>query len=242
MKLALIGYGKMGREIEAIALERSHEIVVRIDNEDDWTTHSEALSLCDVATEFTTPAVAKSNLFRCFDAGLPVVSGSTGWHHELKEVTQKCTEHQAALFYASNFSIGVNIFFEVNRLLASLLKDYPEYKAGITEIHHLQKLDAPSGTAISLANDLIAMNPSYTHWEPDASLQEGKLEITSIREGTVPGTHIIEWHSDIDSISIRHEALSRRGFALGAVLAAEFLKGKKGIYGMSDLLKLPIKG
>lgn len=238
MRLAIIGYGKMGREIETLALERNHEIIVRIDNEEDWKQNAEALASCDVATEFTSPSVAKQNLYRCFEARIPVVTGSTGWHNELQEVKQRCLEHNAALFFASNFSIGVNIFFEINKLLASLMKDHPEYKAGITEIHHLQKLDAPSGTAISLATDLMAENPSYSMWELGDSIETGHLGITAKREGSVPGTHIIQWNSEIDSISISHEARSRKGFALGALLAAEFMKGKTGIYGMADMLNL----
>lgn len=238
MRLAIIGYGKMGKEIEAVALERHHSIIARIDNEDDWKANQEILATCDAATEFTTPYVVKSNLYKCFEAGLPVVTGSTGWHKDLEEVTKKCLSHNAALFYASNFSIGVNIFFEINRLLSSLMKNHPDYSARITEIHHLQKLDTPSGTAISLANDLIAENPKYSDWKLGDAVTDSDLIITSKREGSVPGTHIIQWNSGIDSISISHEARSRRGFALGAVLAAEFLQGKTGIYGMADMLKL----
>jgi 4-hydroxy-tetrahydrodipicolinate reductase len=238
MKLALIGYGKMGKEIEKIAQMRGHEITLIIDihNQGDFTAAN--LQRCDVAIEFTRPESAVGNYLKCFEARVPVASGTTGWYEKKDEVFEKCISLGGTFFYASNFSIGVNLFFELNRKLAALMNRYPEYHPSMTEIHHTQKLDAPSGTAISLASDLIEFFPEITGWvnHPDNS---GKvLGIVSQRIGDVPGIHTIRYESEADIIEITHNAKSRKGFALGSVLAAEFCLGRKGIYTMKDLLNI----
>jgi 4-hydroxy-tetrahydrodipicolinate reductase len=238
MKLAIIGYGKMGREIERVALERNHTILVRIDNPKDWETGSSELGNCDAALEFSTPGTVVENLRRCFVAGVPVVTGTTGWNDKLEELKAECLNHNGTLFHASNFSIGVNLFFDINRRLARLMEPLQEYDVRIEEIHHVQKLDAPSGTAITLANDILDVNKRKSSWILGTASGEDQMSITSVREGTVPGTHRVEWDSDTDTITLKHEAKSRRGFAVGAVAAAEFIAGKKGIYGMRDLLNL----
>lgn len=236
MKLALIGYGKMGKAVEEIALSRNHTIVAVIDNPGDWTLKSYLLKQCDAAVEFTIPPVAASNIMKCFEAGVPVVSGTTGWNDRYTEVKEYCLKMGGALLYASNFSLGMNIFFEVNRKLANLMNPYPMYDVNIEEIHHTQKLDAPSGTAITLANDIITNLERKTAWVNEPSENPGDLVINSVRVGTVPGTHTVTYNSENDMVSIRHEAKSRRGLALGAILAAEFIAGKKGVFTMNDLL------
>lgn len=223
MKIALLGYGKMGKAVEALALERGHSVGVTIDDEDDWMGKIESLRECDMAVEFSTPATVVGNIMRCFDMGMPVVVGTTGWYDQLESVVHDCQQREQALFVASNFSIGMNIMFELNRRLAQLMDGREEYAASITETHHVHKLDAPSGTAISLAND---MKEELGRTVP----------ITSIREGEVPGIHEVVYDSDIDTLTLRHSAKSRKGLALGAVLAAEFLEGKKGYYTMRDML------
>ena len=213
----------MGKAVEALALERGHSVGVTIDDEDDWMGKIESLRECDVAVEFSTPATVVGNIMRCFDMGMPVVVGTTGWYDQLESVVHDCQQREQALFVASNFSIGMNIMFELNRRLAQLMDGREEYAASITETHHVHKLDAPSGTAISLAND---MKEELGRTVP----------ITSIREGEVPGIHEVVYGSDIDTLTLRHSAKSRKGLALGAVLAAEFLEGKKGYYTMRDML------
>lgn len=213
----------MGKAVEALALERGHSVGVTIDDEDDWMEKIESLRECDVAVEFSTPATVVGNIMRCFDMGMPVVVGTTGWYDQLESVVHDCQQRDQALFVASNFSIGMNIMFELNRRLAQLMDGREEYAASITETHHVHKLDAPSGTAISLAND---MKEELGRTVP----------ITSIREGEVPGIHEVVYDSDIDTLTLRHSAKSRKGLALGAVLAAEFLEGKKGYYTMRDML------
>jgi 4-hydroxy-tetrahydrodipicolinate reductase len=238
MKIALIGYGKMGKEIEKIALERGHEIVLKIDisNPEELTIRN--LQNADVAIEFTMPSSAVSNYQLCFEAGTPVVSGTTGWLDRRPEVFEKCKNLNGTFFYASNFSLGVNIFFSVNKKLAALMASRNEYKIGITEIHHTQKLDAPSGTAITLAEGIIENIPSKTKWVNHETDNIAELGILSERLGEVPGTHIIKYDSEVDYIEITHCAKSRKGFAFGAVLAAEFSRGKKGILTMNDLLNI----
>ncbi|HXD79701.1 MAG TPA: 4-hydroxy-tetrahydrodipicolinate reductase [Puia sp.] len=236
MKIALIGYGKMGHAIEEIARARGHEIVltVSIENVEDNTIAN--IRKADVAIEFTGPGSAYDNIIRCLDAGVPVVSGSTGWLDRLAGVRQHCGQTRGAFLYASNFSIGVNIFFEVNKRLAALMAPHQEYEVRIREIHHTEKKDAPSGTAISLAEQILEKIPRKKGWVNHISDNLEELEILSERVDPAPGTHRIEYGSDIDTIEIVHTAHNRRGFASGAVLAAEFLQGKKGVFQMSDVL------
>ena len=238
MNLALIGYGNMGREIEKIAVSRGHQIglIADIDNQNDLT--AEKLKECDAAIEFTFPGSAVDNYFLCFEAGIPVVSGTTGWTDRMEEVHSRCIETNGTFFYSSNFSIGVNLFFELNRQLAKLMASHTEYKPELTEVHHIHKLDAPSGTAISLANDLTEILPSLSGWSDADAATENQLPVKSERRGEVPGIHTIKYDSETDYIEITHSARSRRGFALGAVLAAEFSIGKKGILSMKDMLKI----
>lgn len=236
MKLALIGYGKMGRTIEKIALSRGHKIVsiIDVDNQNDFT--SEAFKSADVAIEFTMPTVAIQNYRKAFEAHVPVVSGTTGWLEHLPEIKNAC-ENGATFFYASNFSLGVNIFFAVNKYLGKIMKGFPSYQVKIEETHHIHKLDAPSGTAITLAEDIIKTIGRKNKWTGNLDAKDDEIEIKSIREGEIPGIHTVIYESDVDTIKITHDAKSREGFALGAVIAAEFTCGKKGFLTMQDMLK-----
>ena len=236
MKLALIGYGKMGRTIEKIALSRGHKIVsiIDVDNQNDFT--SEAFKSADVAIEFTMPTVAIQNYRKAFEAHVPVVSGTTGWLEHLPEIKNAC-ENGATFFYASNFSLGVNIFFAVNKYLGKIMKGFPSYQVKIEETHHIHKLDAPSGTAITLAEDIIKTIGRKNKWTGNQDAKDDEIEIKSIREGEIPGIHTVIYESDVDTIKITHDAKSRAGFALGAVIAAEFTCGKKGFLSMQDMLK-----
>lgn len=238
MRIALFGYGKMGKEIEQILLQRDHEIAMKIDINNITSILNSDLQKCDTAIEFSTPHSAISNMTRCFDAGLPVVVGTTGWYDKVEEVKKICNQKNGCLFYASNFSIGVNIFFKVNEQLAKMMNCYEDYNITLTEIHHIHKLDAPSGTAISLANQIIQNVNRKKKCVNTKTTNPEELEIISKREDEVPGTHSVKYFSAIDDIEIKHTAHNRKGFALGAVLAAEFVKGKKGIYGMNDMMKL----
>ena len=235
MKIALVGYGKMGKTIEQIARNRGHEIVSIIDVNNPGDFESEAFKQADVAIEFTTPATAFENYMKCFAAGVPVVSGTTGWLSRLDEVKRMCTEEGKTFFYASNFSIGVNIFFALNKYLAKIMNNFPSYDVRMTEVHHIHKLDAPSGTAITLAEGVLENLDRKERWTLETAEKPTDLPIHAIREGEVPGIHEIVYESDADTISIKHDAKSRAGFALGAVLAAEFTAGKKGFLGMNDL-------
>ncbi len=237
MKIALIGYGKMGKIIERIALERGHEIVskVDVDNLDDFD--SDAFKSADVAIEFTVPQVAVSNIKRAFKSNVPVVCGTTGWTEALPELKAIIEAEGKTLFWASNFSLGVNIFMVVNKYLASIMNQFPEYNVEMTEVHHTQKLDAPSGTAITLAEGILENLNRKDNWSKETETKPTDLAIKSIREGQVPGIHTIRYESAVDSIEMTHDAKSREGFALGAVVAAEFTAGKKGLLGMNDLLK-----
>ena len=230
MKIALFGYGKMGKEIEKIAIERGHTINLKIDVNNINSISKGDLQKCDVAIEFSTPHSAISNMTICFDAALPVVVGTTGWYDKSDEIKKLCTEKNACLFYASNFSIGVNIFFKVNEYLTKMMNNYSDYNVSIEEIHHVHKLDSPSGTGISLANQITSNLTRKKRWVNESSNNSEELEIISKREAEVPGTHSVKYHSTIDDIEIIHKAHNRKGFALGAVLAAEFIKGKKGIF------------
>jgi 4-hydroxy-tetrahydrodipicolinate reductase len=238
MKIALVGYGKMGKTIEQVATNRGHEIVLKIDlnNQSELTT--ENLRKADVAIEFTIPESALGNYSQCFKAGIPVVSGTTGWLSREDEVLNEMRKYDGTFFYASNFSLGVNLFFALNRKLANLMTNRPEYRASMEEVHHTQKLDAPSGTAITLAEDLIEILPGIKSWTLEEPRSPDQLKINAIREGQVPGIHRIRYESAVDHILIEHSAKSREGFALGAVLAAEYCPGKKGLLNMNDLLNL----
>lgn len=236
MKIALIGYGKMGKAIEQVALQQNHEILYKIDISNQELLEKDFLGKADVAIEFTTPVTAVSNILKCFEAGIPVVCGTTGWLEQLPLVTDACLQRKGALLYASNFSIGVNIFFEINKKLAILLARQPQYKVSIEEIHHTQKKDSPSGTAISLAEQILKTNPAVTCWINQPSEDPEVLGIESKRIDPYPGLHRVTYSSAVDDIEITHTAHSRMGFASGAVLAAAWIIGKQGIFGMKDVL------
>ena len=238
MKIALIGYGKMGKAIEEVALERGHEIVLKIDENNLSDFNKENIDKADVAIEFTGPHAAYDNLVKLFTFGATVVSGSTGWLDKLQEAQALCKEKNAAFIYASNFSVGVNLFFELNKKLAQLMHPHKQYTVTMEEIHHTQKKDAPSGTAITLAEGVLETYKELDGWVNSEEPQQGKLQIVSKRIDPAPGTHTIKYTSEIDDIVITHEAHNRKGFALGAVVAAEFLNGKKGIYTMKEVLGL----
>lgn len=232
MTIGLFGYGKMGRMIEQVAAARGHRIGARIDRPDDLMDFSSI----DVAIDFSSPDAAFQNITTCFEHGVPVISGTTGWLNRYEEAVALCTKHNGAFIYASNFSLGVNLFFELNRQLAKLMANIPGYETTVEEIHHTQKLDAPSGTAITIAEGIIA-NSRYSDWVAEKN-ESGKLSVYSERIGEIPGTHTVRYHSEVDDIEIKHTAHNREGFALGAVMAAEWLKGKKGVFAMSDVLNL----
>jgi 4-hydroxy-tetrahydrodipicolinate reductase len=227
----------MGKTIEQIALARGHKIVsiIDVDNRDD--IKSDAFRSADVAIEFTTPGTAMDNYLACFEAGVPVVSGTTGWLDRLPEVKEMCEKEGKTFFYSSNFSIGVNIFFALNKYLAKIMNQFPQYDVEMTEVHHIHKLDAPSGTAITLAEGVLENIERKDRWVLEKAEKPTDMTIHAIREGEVPGIHEITYKSEVDTISIKHDAKSRAGFALGAVLAAEFTAGKKGFLGMDDMLK-----
>lgn len=230
MKIALLGYGRMGKTIERLALERGHEIIFRI--KDDVARYD--LSQADVAIDFSIPDAALENITSCFDQQVPVVSGTTGWLDKYQEAVELCKEKNGAFIYASNFSLGVNLFFELNKKLAQMMSSFPDYSVSIEEIHHTQKLDAPSGTAISLAEQIIE-NSSKKAWKLDHA-GENEIPIHAKRIENVPGTHMVSYNSKVDTINIEHVAHSRDGFALGAIVAAEWLRNKKGVYSMKDVL------
>lgn len=240
MNIAIIGYGKMGKEIERIAIERGHSIPLIIDviNKSDLNAENMKSLKIDVAIEFTVPETAIYNYKVCFEAGVPVVTGTTGWIAKYDEIKDYCNQNGKGFFWASNFSLGVNLFFELNKYLAKLMNPHAEYDCAMEEIHHTQKLDAPSGTAITLAEGLIANNKRKKQWKLNTIQNKEDFQIVSKRLGTVPGTHTITYDSIVDSIEITHTAKGRTGFALGSVIAAEFMKGKKAVFGMSDLLNI----
>ena len=236
MNIALIGYGKMGKIIESIAVSRGHSVNLKIDISNAEMLTVENLQKCDVAIEFTGPHSAFNNVMKCLEANIPVVCGSTGWLSQYDEAVAFCNKQQGTLLYASNFSVGVNVFFEVNKLLAGLMSNLPDYDVSITEIHHTEKKDAPSGTAITLAEQILALVNRKETWENVLTTDKSKLTIISERIDPAPGTHKICYSSAIDDIEIIHTAHNRNGFATGAVLAAEFLLNKKGIFTMKDVL------
>lgn len=235
MKIALIGYGKMGKEIEAIALKRGHEVILKIDKDNQDEMNIVNLKKADVAIEFSTPHTVVENIYKCFNAHLPVVVGATGWYEKFDEIIAHCEGNRGSLFHATNFSVGVNLFFKLNSYLAELMNKYEDYDISMEEIHHIHKLDKPSGTAISLANQILNKVKRKEKWSIDEKAPN-TLHIVDKREGEVPGTHIVKYHSSIDDIEIMHKAHSRKGFALGAVIAAEFLQGRTGVYSMNDLI------
>jgi len=252
MKFALIGYGKMGKTIEQVILEQAQdarhktqdsalksEVTLKITDENLADFTAENLRKADVAIEFTSPHAAVDNIYKCFDAGIPVVVGTTAWLDRLEEVKKRCAEKNGALFYSPNFSIGVNIFWEVNRRLAQLMNTQPQYEVILEEIHHTEKLDAPSGTAIKTAEVIMEELKRKTSWKlHPGSYQDENLLIVAKREANMPGTHTVTYSSEVDFIQVKHEAKNRRGFAEGAVMAARWMVGKSGVYEMKDLLKI----
>ena len=240
MRIALIGYGKMGKTIEGIAISRGHTIIGKSNSQNPISTLN--FSNIDVAIEFTAPHFAKQHIEHCIDNKVPVVVGTTAWNDQLPEVKEYVTKNNGALLYASNFSIGVNIFFEINQRLAKLMSKSPEYQPSVEEIHHLEKVDAPSGTAVSLTNDLMLANDNYTSWvhqeNTTPNTLDNQIAVTSFREDGVPGTHKVSYESEIDLIEIKHTAKNRQGFALGAVIAAEWIIDKKGVFTMQDVINL----
>ncbi|WP_100615666.1 4-hydroxy-tetrahydrodipicolinate reductase [Confluentibacter citreus] len=233
MKIALLGYGRMGQTIEQIAIKRGHTIVLKVDKDD--TAYD--ITKADVAIDFSIPDVAFNNISMCLNHQIPVISGTTGWLHDYDKAIALCKEKKGAFIYASNYSLGVNIFFELNKVLAKMMSNLKQYNISLEEIHHTKKLDAPSGTAISLANDIIAKHSTYKNW----ALHEGNdttIPIIAKRIEDVPGTHTVTYESDVDTITIEHMAHNRGGFALGAVIAAEWIVGKTGIFTMNDVLNI----
>ncbi|WP_234734406.1 4-hydroxy-tetrahydrodipicolinate reductase [Tellurirhabdus bombi] len=240
MKLLLLGYGKMGRTIEQIALDRGHEIVGRIDLNNRAELDALTKDDVDAVIEFSSPESAVENIKTSLQNGWPTVCGTTGWLSHRPEIEALVAEKQGAFFYASNYSIGVNLFFRLNKILAQFMRTYPSYHVSMTEIHHTEKKDAPSGTAITLAEGLLENLPHKSRWalqeEADTQIEADEIPIESLREGVVPGTHVVRYQSEVDTIEIKHEAHSRQGFALGAVISAEWLVGRQGVFGMDDLL------
>ncbi|WP_152287640.1 4-hydroxy-tetrahydrodipicolinate reductase [Flavicella marina] len=231
MKIALLGYGKMGQTIEKIAIDRGHEIVLTIDKD----SPAYDISIADVAIDFSIPNSAVSNISNCLNNNVPIVSGTTGWLDQFEEMKQLASETEGAFIYSSNYSLGVNIFFELNKQLAKMMGNLDQYNVTMEEIHHKQKLDEPSGTAITLAEGIIE-NTQNTKWELDNATEENSIPISAIRSPEVPGTHSISYDSVVDRIDIKHTAHNRQGFALGAVVAAEWIIGKKGVFSMKDVL------
>jgi len=250
MNIALLGYGKMGKIIEKIAIDRKHNIVLKIDynNQDELT--AENLKKADAIIEFTTPASVLNNIQHCFDANVPVIVGTTGWYEHLDKVKQKCEQGGNTLLYATNFSVGVNIFFHINRKLAKLMNNYPYYDVQVEEIHHTQKLDSPSGTAITIAEGIIESLDSKKEWvnvltaegndADDSNIKNDQVLIESFRIDSVPGTHTVIYDSEVDTIEFKHTAHNRNGFALGAVLAAEWVHNKKGFFSIEEMFDFDI--
>ena len=238
MKIAILGYGKMGQEIERIAISRKHDVFLIIDSIEGWEKEGTRLKEADVAIEFSQPDTVLDNIYHCFDANVPVVVGTTGWYEDLEQVRNDCMELGQTLFYSPNFSVGVNLFFELNRKLAVLMSNRKDYEISIEETHHIHKQDAPSGTAIVLANDIIRNTKRKEKWVKEPSENPEELGIQSFRTENVPGMHKVKYDSEVDYIEIIHSAKNRRGFAIGSILATEWLVGKKGIFEMKDLLCL----
>jgi 4-hydroxy-tetrahydrodipicolinate reductase len=249
MKIALLGYGKMGRIIEQFALDRGHEIVLKIDENNLDQNTVDNLRSADVAIDFSTPHSVLANIQNCFDAGLPLVVGTTGWYDKIEEINAQCEASNNSLLYASNFSVGVNVFFFVNEVLAKIMNRYPQYDVLVEEIHHTQKLDSPSGTAITIAEGILDGLERKKDWVnelvgdgEEVITKPEQLLIESHRIEDVPGTHTVVYSSEVDDIEFKHKAHGRAGFALGAVLAAEWIQGKKGFYSVKDMFDFNIKG
>jgi 4-hydroxy-tetrahydrodipicolinate reductase len=250
MKIALLGYGKMGRIIEKIATDRKHEIVLKIDYDNLSDLTPENLQKADVAIEFSTPGTVLNNIYECFKADVPVVVGATGWYESLKHVKEDCEAGNHSMVYASNFSIGVNLFFHVNKVLAKLMNNYPYYEVQVEEIHHTQKLDSPSGTAITIAEGILENLDSKNEWVniltdngqdgATEQIKNNQLLIESFRIDSVPGTHTVIYDSEVDMIEFKHTAHNRNGFALGAVMAAEWIEGKKGFHAVQDMFNFSV--
>ena len=240
MKIVLIGYGKMGREIEQVAIKKGHSILLRIDKDDSSLFDTDTFKSADVAIEFSTPETAYNNISKCILSGVPVVSGTTGWLDKFDEIQTLCTQKESAFFYASNFSLGVNIFFELNRQLAEIMNNFNDYSVQINETHHIHKLDAPSGTAVSLANDLANILNYKSSWVCNKKAKNNEISIIAERTGNITGIHTIKYESSVDSIEIKHSAKNRQGFAIGALLAAEYIIGNTGVFNMNDLLNFKV--
>jgi 4-hydroxy-tetrahydrodipicolinate reductase len=236
MNIALIGYGRMGHEIEEIAVKRGHKIKLIIDQDNTSDLNEKNLNGIDVAIEFSFPGAAFGNISKCLSAKVPVVSGTTGWLDNYNKAVDICKKNKTSFIHSTNFSIGVNLLFMLNKELAIHMNRYNNYTISIEEIHHIAKLDAPSGTAITLANGIIDKVDRYKKWCPDTERSNDSIPIHSVREGTVPGTHTVTWDSDIDTISLKHEAKNRKGLALGAVVAAEYISSRQGIFTMNDVM------
>lgn len=236
MNIAIIGYGRMGHEIESVAVQRAHKIKLIVDQENSADLNEDNLKEIDVAIEFSSPGSAFNNIVKCFSNKVPVVSGTTGWLEDYDKAAGICTRNKVSFIHSSNFSIGVNLLFMLSRELAKKIKMYPDYTVSIEEIHHVKKLDAPSGTAITLAEGIVSQHPAYENWCFENEKLNNCIPIRSVREGVVPGTHVVSWDSSIDSISLKHETKNRKGLALGAVVAAEFIYQKEGIFTMNNVL------
>jgi 4-hydroxy-tetrahydrodipicolinate reductase len=230
----------MGKEVEALAARAKHNIVCIVDSRNEWSDSGDLIATADVVIDFSFPEAVEENIIDCFDLGVPIVTGTTGWYDHLGQISKACIEGNHALFYASNFSIGMNIFFELNKHLAALMNSHSEYEAGVTETHHINKLDAPSGTAITIAKGMIEKLDRKKQWTNLPTHDKNNIFIKSIRDSDHCGTHVVSYHSEIDTIEIKHEAHNRKGFAIGALLAAEWIIGKKGVFSMKDLLQLNI--
>ena len=236
MRIVLLGYGKMGKEIEKIAIDRKHEIVLKVDETNANTITKEDLKKGDVAIEFSTPHTVVNNIYKCLDAQLPIVVGTTGWYEQFEKIKNDCASKKSSLFYATNFSIGVNLFFKVNKYLAELMNNYPDYNVSMEEIHHTEKKDAPSGTAVKTAEVILNELHRKNNWTLNSKASELDLLIVAKREPNVPGTHTVSYKSNVDCIQITHEAYNRKGFAEGAIMAANWLYGRQGVFQMSDML------
>ena len=250
MNIIISGYGRMGRHVEKIALQRGHAIAATIDNADDFKRHQARIAAADVAIDFSMPDAVADNILRFFEANIPVVVGTTGWYERFEEIENQCIDKKQSLLYGTNMSLGVNLFFELNRMVAKVMRPYPDYRPNVEETHHIHKKDAPSGTAITLANDILQQYDDLSGWALTSSDEmsgdtsgdtsgkmSGKLPVTAFREGEIVGTHEIKYRSPVDEIVIRHAAFSREGFALGAVCAAEWLPGHCGVFTMKDVIR-----